>query len=98
MLTSWYPFSKFKEVGKKILNLGKMPDFIKKWEVIQTPDGSKGLKAYNLIMVEKDKDDEAAMFIMKMQQSFSADIKEYVWKIETCLGLKDAFQALGMST
>ena len=98
MLTAWYPFYKAKEVGKKVLSLGKIPDFIKKWQVFGTADGGKGLKAYNLVMVEKGNVDEAAMFIVKMQQSFSADIEGYVWKIETCLGVKDAFQALGMST
>ena len=98
MLTAWYPNSKAREIGKKVLSLGKMPDFIKKWQVFATAAGDKGIKAYNLVMVEKGNGDEAAMFIVKMQQSFSEDIEGYVWKIETCLGVKDAFQALGMNT
>jgi hypothetical protein len=93
MLTAWYPYPKTKEVVKKTINTPQMPDYIKKWQIFGTPDGNNGMKVYNLIMVEKDKTDEALIFISKLQSEF-ADINGYVWKIEPCMGVQDALKVL----
>ncbi len=93
MLTAWYPYPKTKEVVKKTISATQLPDYIKKWQAFGTPDGNNGMKVYNLIMVEKDKTDEALLFISKLQSEFT-DIDGYVWKIEPCMGVQDALKVL----
>ena len=93
MLTAWYPFSKTKEVVEKTIGAPQLPDYIKKWQTFGTPDGNNGTKAYNLIMVEKAKADEALIFITKLQNEFT-NIDGYVWKIEPCMGVQDALKVL----
>ncbi|MHA1963927.1 MAG: hypothetical protein ACXACG_05260 [Candidatus Thorarchaeota archaeon] len=93
MLTAWYPYPKTKEVVKKTISAPQLPDYIKKWQSFGTPDGNNGMKVYNLIMVEKDKTDEALIFISKLQSEFT-DIDGYVWKIEPCMGVQDALKVL----
>jgi hypothetical protein len=44
-------------------------------------------------MVERDKTDEALLFISKLQSKFT-DIDGYVWKIEPCMGVQDALKIL----
>ena len=93
MLTAWYPYPKTKEVVEKTVSAPQLPDYVKKWQIFGTPDGNNGMKVYNLIMVEKDKTDEALIFISKLQSEFT-DIDGYVWKIEPCLGVQDALKVL----
>jgi hypothetical protein len=95
MLTAWHPYHKTKEVVKKTISAPQLPDYIKKWQSFGTPDGDNGMKAYNLIMVERDKAEEALLFISKLQSEFT-DIEGYVWKIEPCLGVQDALKVLGI--
>ncbi|MFW9789069.1 MAG: hypothetical protein ACFFE2_07890 [Candidatus Thorarchaeota archaeon] len=93
MLTVWYPNPKTKEVTKRTIGAPQLPDYIKKWQVFGTPDGKNGTKVYNLIMVEKNKSDEALIYITKLLNEFT-DIDGYVWKIEPCMGVQDALKAL----
>jgi hypothetical protein len=93
MLTAWYPYPKAKEVIEKTIGGPQLPDYIKKWQIFGTPDGDNGTKVYNLIMVEKNKADEALIFITKLQNEFT-NIDGYVWKIEPCLGVQDALKVL----
>lgn len=93
MLTAWFPYPKGEEVVKKSISTPKLPDYIKKWQIFGTPDGNNGMKVYNLIMVEKDKTDEALIFISKLQSEYY-DIDGYVWKIEPCHGVQDALKVL----
>jgi hypothetical protein len=44
-------------------------------------------------MVEKDKTDEALIFISKLQSEFTV-IDGYVWKIEPCMGVQDGLKIL----
>ena len=93
MLTAWYPYPKAKEVVEKTVSAPKLPDYIKRLQIFGTPDGNNGMKVYNLIMVERNKADEALIFITKLQNEFT-DIEGYVWKIEPCLGVQDALKVL----
>jgi len=93
MLTAWYPYPKTKEVMEKTISAPQLPDYIKKWQIFGTPDGNNGTKVYNLIMVEKNKADEALIYIAKLQNEFT-DIDGYVWKIEPCLGVQDGLKVL----
>ncbi len=93
MLTAWYPYPKTKEVIEKTISAPQLPDYIKKWQIFGTPDGNNGTKVYNLIMVEKNKADEALIYITKLQNEFT-DIDGYVWKIEPCMGVQDALKVL----
>lgn len=93
MLTAWYPYPKTKEVMEKTISAPQLPDYIKKWQIFGTPDGNNGTKVYNLIMVEKNKADEALIYITKLQNEFT-DIDGYVWKIEPCLGVQDGLKVL----
>jgi hypothetical protein len=95
MMTVWYPFNKAPEVAKKVLSFPKLPPYIKKWQIFAAADGKKGIKGYNLIMTEGDSE-TAAKFIAKSMQPFTQDIEGYVWKLETVLGARDAFEVLGM--
>jgi hypothetical protein len=93
MVTVWYPYPKTKEVVEKTIGAPQLPDYIKKWQTFGTPDGNNGTKAYNLIMVEKTKADEALIFITKLLNEFT-NIDGYVWKIEPCMGVQDALKVL----
>jgi hypothetical protein len=93
MLTAWYPYVKTKEVVEKTVGTTQLPDYIKKWQVFGTPDGKNGTKAYNLIMVEKGKTDEAMIFISRLQNEFT-NIEGYVWKLEPCVGVQDGLKVL----
>ncbi len=95
MLTVWYPFNKIKKMAKLMLQVPKLPSYIKKWQAFATADGEKGIKAYNLIMVEGNSD-EAVIFIVQSQLPFTEAIEGYSYKIEPVMGTKDSLKALGM--
>jgi hypothetical protein len=95
MVTAWYPYQAANDVMKAMNNAPKIPDFIKKWQIFATPDAEKGVKVYNLIMVNENVSDEAVITIGKNQTYFSNMIKGYSWKVETCVGVKDSMKLLG---
>ena len=94
MLRAWYPGNKAKEVMEAMKQAPKMPDFIKKWQIFGTADGSKGYKVYNLIYVKENVSDEAGIFITKMQQHFTENVEGYTWKIEPVMGMKDSMKVM----
>ena len=90
LLTVWYPGDKTKEVGKKFFDAaGKLPPFIKKWQAFGSSGGLDGMKAYHLVMTERDKGDEALFEINKMLVPF-LEIEGYKIQIEPLMGMKDA--------
>jgi len=95
MLTAWYPFQAANDMIKAMSNAPKIPDFIKKWHTFATPDAEKGIKVYNLIMVNEKVSDDAVIAIGKIQSYFTNAIKGYSWKVETCAGMKDSLKMLG---
>ena len=94
MVRTWYPGDKAKEVIEMVKQAPKMPDFIKKWQMFGTADGSKGYKVYNLIFVEDKGADKAGIFIAKMMQHFTENVEGYNWKIELVMGMRDSMKAL----
>ena len=93
MVTVWYPSHLTVELGKKVPNMPKAPDYIKKWNTYQTPDGKNGFKQYHIIMVEKGRGDDALIEIGKILRPF--------WETEGCdltieplYGMKDSFKVL----
>ena len=96
MLTAWYPNKEAKSIMKTMRSVPKMPDFIAKWQTFATPDGERGIKVYNLIMVKEGVSDEAAIYITKNQTHFSDNVEGYVWKIEPIMGIKDSLKVLGV--
>ncbi len=90
MITQWYPSDKYKEVMEKFLKSSnqKLPDYIKKWQVFGTPDGTNGIKSYQLVMVERGKVDEANIYLSKMLLPYY-DIAGWQYKIEPLRGMSD---------
>ena len=89
----WYPSSKAKEVLSEVSKLPKPPNFVKKWQFLQTAEGKSGIKHYNIIYIEKGKGDEAIIDISKMLWPILD--KEYVEaKIEILTSARDALKIL----
>jgi len=90
MLTIWSPTHTRAECGKLFLETSKnpLPDFIKKWLIFGVVDGKDGMKAYELIYVERGKSDEFLSFITKSLVPFTK-IKGYTWKLEPLMTVKD---------
>ena len=89
----WYPSSKAKEVLSEVSKLPKPPNFVKKWQFLQTAEGKDGIKHYNIIYIEKGKGDEAIIDISKMLWPILD--KEYVEaKIEILTSARDALKIL----
>ena len=90
MLTIWCPVHKRAEAGKTFLETTKnpLPDFIKKWQIFGVVDGKDGMKAYELIYVERGKSDEFLSHVTKALIPFTK-IEGYTWKIEPLLTVKD---------
>lgn len=97
IVTQWIPYHKTEEwfeAFKKVA--GKLPSFIKKWQTFATPDVARGIKGYNVIMVEKGNADEALVEIAKLFAPFWK-IEGFAMKIEPVMGMKDAIKVLGKS-
>jgi hypothetical protein len=97
MVSQWTPYNKTEEwfeIFKKVA--GKLPGYIKRWHTFATPDGDRGIKGYNLIMVEKGNADEALLEISKLIAPFWK-IEGFAMKIEPVMGMKDAVKVLGKS-
>jgi len=95
MVTQLYPATKANEVAEKYLQAAKtpLPSYIKKWHTFSTPEGSS-IKAYNLIMVERGKADEAQIHIMKTFAPFY-EVEGLSLKSEMLMGVRDSFKAIG---
>ena len=94
MVTTTVPSHKAMEVAKKFKRVD-LPDFIKKWQIFTTSDGTQGIKSYQLIFCEKGKGDDALLYIYK---SFAEYIKieGYDINIEILMGVKDSMSIIGM--
>ena len=95
MLTAWYPNQSINDMVKAMSNMPKTPDFIKKWHTFALPDAEKGIKVYNLIMLDEKVSDDAVIAIGKIQNYFINQVKGYTYKIEICVGIKDTMKILG---
>ena len=94
MLTGWYPCNKAKNIMEATKSIPKVPSFIKKWQIFGTADGNNGYKTYNLIFIEENVSDEAAIFITKLQQHYVENVEGYTWKIEPVMSMKDSMKAM----
>jgi hypothetical protein len=97
MVTQWTPYNKTNEwldTFRKVQ--GKIPSFIKKWQTFAASDEEKGIKGYNLIMVEKGNADEALIEISKLLAPFWK-IEGFAMKIEPILSMRDALKTIGAS-
>ena len=60
-VTQWTPYNKTEEWFKTFQEVsGKFPSYVKKWQTFACPDEDRGIKGYNIIMVEKGNADEKA--------------------------------------
>ncbi len=85
----WYPSSKSKSLFEIAMKMGKMPDYVKKWQVLQTAEGKEGIKQYNIIHVEKNRGDDAIVEISKIMRPFiELDFVEA--KLEVLIGVQDS--------
>ena len=97
ILTQWTPYSKVDEWFKIFQEVkGKFPPFIKKWQTFALADEDRGIKGYNIIMVEKGNADEGAIEIMKAVAPFWK-IEGFAMKIESVMSMKDSIKVLGKS-
>lgn len=97
IVTQWTPYNKTNEwfeIFNKVR--GSFPNYIKKWQMFATPDENRGIKGYNLIMVEKGNADEALVEISKAIAPFWK-IEGFAMKIEPVMSMKDAVKVLGKS-
>ena len=96
LLTMWYPPDKINDMASKF-KIGKIPDFIKRWDIYGTSDGLNGFKSYQLITIEKGKVDEGVDYLIKELAQYT-EIEGHRWKIEPVLGIKDSFRLFGLKT
>lgn len=97
MITQWTPYNKTEEWFKTFQEVrGKFPSYIKKWQTFALPDEDRGIKGYNLIIVEKGNADEAIIEISKLIAPFWK-IEGFAMKIELLMGMRDAIKVLGKS-
>ena len=97
LVTQWTPYNKTEEWFKIFQEVrGKLPSYIKKWQTIALPDEDRGIKGYNLIMVEKGNADEALIEISKIIAPFWK-IEGFGMKIEPVMALRDSVKVLGKS-
>jgi len=97
MVTQWTPYNKTEEwfnIFKEVR--GKFPPYIKKWQTFAAVDEDRGIKGYNLIMVEKGNADEALVEISKAVAPFWK-IEGFSMKIEPLFAIRDAVKVLGKS-
>jgi len=97
IVTQWTPYNKVDEwfeIFNKVK--GKFPPYIKKWQTFALPDEDRGIKGYNIIMVEKGNADEALIEIMKLIAPFWK-IEGFGMKVETVMSMKDSVKVLGKS-
>ncbi|MFX1480055.1 MAG: hypothetical protein ACFFCI_18195 [Promethearchaeota archaeon] len=97
MVTQWTPYHKTNEWLETFKQVqGKIPSFIKKWQTFATTDEDRGIKGYNLIMVEKGNADEAMIEISKLLAPFWK-IEGFAMKTEPILSMRDALKIIGAS-
>ena len=95
--TQWTPYNKVDEWFKIFQEVkGKFPSYIKKWQTFTLPDENRGVKGYNIIMVEKGNADEALIEVGKLFAPFWK-IEGFAMKIETALSMRDAVKVSGKS-
>jgi hypothetical protein len=97
MVTQWTPYSKTEEWFKVFQQVrGKLPSYVKKWQMFACPDEDRGIKGYNLIIVEKGNADEAMVEISKLIAPFWK-IEGFAMKTEAMFSMRDALKVLGKS-
>ena len=97
MVTQWTPYNKTNEwfnVFKEVQ--GKLPSIIKKWQTFAIADEDRGIKGYNLIMVEKGNVDEGLIEISKVLAPFMK-IEGFAMKVEPVFAMRDALKVIGKS-
>lgn len=95
LVTQWTPYNKTEEWFKIFQEVkGKFPSYIKKWQTFALPDENRGIKGYNLIMIEKGNADEALIAISKVIAPFWK-IEGFAMKLETVMSMRDAIKVLG---
>jgi hypothetical protein len=97
MVTQWTPYDKTNEWLETFKQVqGKIPSIIKKWQTFAVADEDRGIKGYNLIMVEKGNADEAMIEISKLIAPFWK-IEGFAMKTEAIFSMKDALKVIGAS-
>ena len=97
MITTWEPFHKIEEADKLAPKAPTEIPYIKRWQVLSTPDGKDGMKTYNIIFIEEGKEDEAKIHIMNLLSYFN-EIEGYSYKIEPLLSPKDIQKIAALKT
>ena len=95
MVTLWAPFTKMEEVAKVATKITKLPPYVKKWQILNTADGKKGGKSYNILYVDDNNIAEAGLWIAKAMSLFY-DIEGFSWKIELVMSQRDAVKVPGI--
>lgn len=89
----WYPSPMAKDLLDIAKKMPKMPSYVKKWQILQTGDGKKGMKQYNIIHVEKNHGDDAIVEISNIMRPF-VDHEHIEAKIEVLLSVRDAIKIM----
>ena len=95
MVTTWVPFDKAEALGEAAAKITKLPPYLKKWQILQTADGRRGGKSYNIIYVEDDKIAEAQLYISKLFSSYYG-IKGFCYKAEPVMSQRDVAKLMQM--
>lgn len=89
----WYPSFMAKNLLDIAKKMPKMPSYVKKWQILQTGDGKKGIKQYNIIYIEKGHGDDAIVEISHMFKPF-VDHEHIEAKLEVLIGVKDSMKIM----
>ncbi|MFB0563491.1 MAG: hypothetical protein ACETWM_20010 [Candidatus Lokiarchaeia archaeon] len=95
MLVVLFPPDKAKVCGEIFLKLPEPTNF-KYLGIYHTSDGEHGIKAYQLIEVEKGKEEEGFSELMGRLAKF-IDVEGFRWTLESLLGLEDSLKLIGLA-
>ena len=86
------PVSKAKEYIENAAKLGRIPSYIKKWQILTNSPGNGIYKQYHIIYTAKDNTDDALIHITSRFNAMD-QIEGFSWKLEPCLSALDALKA-----
>jgi ribosomal protein L33 len=97
LVKTWFPNDKLNEVVQIYIKaMGTMPSYIKNLgDAPYTRPTKDGIKSYTMMEFPNEKTAEALMEITKYCNRFNS-VVGYRWTVETIMGIKEAFQSVGM--
>ena len=91
LITFYYASHVAEKLAEIVPKLGKMPDYVKRWQVFHATSGSTGFKQLNIVYIEKGHGDDAMVEVPRMLKPIWGrdDVEP---QIEVLVGVKDTMK------